>query len=64
MLEGRLHQIVVVDFTPTEHAVQCVVDDADQALVDHGSYLVVAALHGINQLFIGRRTLHQQAGRA
>jgi len=52
LLERCLHEIVMVRFASAKNAVQCVIDDTGQALVDHGSYLMVAALNGCDQFFV------------
>jgi len=55
LLEGCLHEIVVIDLTPTKHAVKSVIHNANQTLVDHRRDLMIAALYGFDQFLVGRR---------
>jgi hypothetical protein len=61
LLEGGLHEIIVVHFPPTKHAVKGMIDYAHEALVDYRGDLMIAALHCVDQLLVAGNALQSLA---
>jgi hypothetical protein len=55
LLEDHLYQVIVVALTAPEHAVDRVVDDPDQPIVERRSYLAIAPLYRQDQGLVVER---------
>jgi hypothetical protein len=55
LFERRLDQVVVLDLAPTEDAIERVVDDVDQAIVELASNNPIPALQCLDQFFVRTR---------